>query len=285
MPTPVGTVSDLRRYPVKSMLGEQLERVEVTERGIPGDRAHALIDDETGKIVSVKRPKRWGRMFELVASSDGARVRVAFPDGTTLAIDDPELRKRLSDFFGRPVSIVTALPSDAAYDEAWAGELKDGAPPYMAMETTILDDEEFINGGAFMRADQNFFDFGVLHVVATGSTKELARHAPDSRFDPRRFRPNIVVDTPETGFLEKAWQGRALTIGNVRLTVGIPVPRCVMTTLAQGDLPPDREVLRSISMHNGVDILSSGTPYPCLGVYADVSAGGEIALGDTVTID
>jgi hypothetical protein len=58
-----------------------------------------------------------------------------------------------------------------------------------------------------------------------------------------------------------------------------------MTTLAQGDLAADRNVLRTISKYNGVDILGTGTPYPCVGLYADVSAGGEIAVGDAVTID
>lgn len=281
----VGTVSDLRRYPVKSMLGEQLERAEVTAKGIAGDRAYALVDDETGKVVSVKRPRRWGRIFELAASTDDGTVWVSFPGGTTLPIDDPKLPARLSDFFGRAVSVATAPPPGAGYDEAWAGELKSGAPPYLGMQTTVIEGEEFIDGGAFMRAHENFFDFGTLHLVATASTKQLARHAPDSRFDPRRFRPNIVVDTLDEGFIETLWQGHSLTIGDVRLTVGIPVPRCVMTTLAQGDLAADRNVLRTISKYNGVDILGTGAPYPCVGVYADASAGGEIAVGDAVTID
>ena len=281
----IGTVSDLRRYPVKSMLGEQLERADVTERGIAGDWAYALVDDETGKVVSVKRPRRWGRMFELAAATDDGTVRVSFPGGATLAMDDPELPARLSDFFGRAVSVAMAPPPGAGYDEAWAGELKAGAPPYLGMQTTVIDGEEFIDGGAFMRDHKNFFDFGTLHLVATASTKQLARHAPESRFDPRRFRPNIVVDTTDAGSIETLWQEHTLTIGDARLTVGIPVPRCVMTTLAQGDLAADRNVLRTISKYNGVDILGTGTPYPCVGVYADTAACGEIAVGDTVTID
>ena len=254
--TVVGTVSDLRRYPVKSMLGEQLDRAPLTEKGVAGDRAYALVDEETGKVVSVKRPKRWGRMFELTAQTDSDTVRVSFPDGATLAID-----------------------------EAWAGELKEGAPPYLGMGTEVIDGEEFIDGGAFMRAQGNFFDFGALHLVTTASTRQLAQHAPESSFDPHRFRPNIVVETPDTGFVETTWQGRTLTIGDIQLSVGINVPRCVMTTLAQDDLPADRTVLRTISRHNSVDFLGTGTPYPCLGVYADVATPGEIAVGDTVTID
>ena len=224
-------------------------------------------------------------MFELTATTVGGTVNVSFPDGTALAIDDPALRPRLGEFFGRPVSVASAPPPDAGYEEAWAGDLKEGAEPYLGMATEVIDGEAFIDGGAFMRANGNFFDFGALHLVTTASTRQLAEHAPESRFDPHRFRPNIVIETPDVGFVETAWQGRSLTIGDVRLTVGITVPRCVMTTLAQGDLPADRDVLRTISRHNAVDILGTGTPYPCVGVYAEVTAGGEIELGDTVTID
>lgn len=280
----VGTIADLRRYPVKSMLGEQLERAPLTGKGVNGDRAFALVDDETGKVISVKRPSRWGRMFELTASTLDDYVVVAFPDGATLAIDDPDLAGRLSQFFGRAVSVATSPPPGSGYEEAWAGELKDGAPPYLGMETEMIDGEEFIDGGAFMIANQNFFDFGALHLITTSSTSQLAAHAPESRFDPHRFRPNIVVETVEPGFVETAWPGRTLAIGDARLTVGINVPRCVMTTLAQGDLPADRGVLRAITKYNRIDLLGTGTPYPCVGVYADVTVAGEIAVGDTVTL-
>jgi ketosteroid isomerase-like protein len=69
-----GTVAAIRRYPLKSMLGEALHTVAVAERGVDGDRVCALIDDGTGKVVSVKRPKRWGRIFELAASTHACDV-------------------------------------------------------------------------------------------------------------------------------------------------------------------------------------------------------------------
>ena len=283
--TVVGIVSDLRRYPVKSMLGEQLHTAAITDTGVAGDRTYALVDDSTGKVISVKRPKLWGRMFELRASTDSNAVRISFPDGATFAIDDPELTNRLSNFFGRSVSVATAPPPDAAYEEAWVGELKQDARPYLDTPTELVDGEEFIDGGAFMRVNKNFFDFAPLHVVTTASTRELAEHAPKSSFEPRRFRPNIVVDTGEHRFVESAWQGQRMSIGGVELKVGIPVPRCVMTTLAQDGLPADRNVLRTISKYSALDFLGTGTRYPCLGIYAEVSnGGGKIALGDEVTI-
>lgn len=285
MATSVGTVAELWRFPVKSMLGERLQQADLTEKGVVGDRQFAIVDDETGKIVSVKRPRRWGRMFEITASTEQGTVKVSLPDGSALAVDDPALPARLSELFDRPVSVASSPPPDAGYDEAWVRELKDGVAPYLGMESELIDGEEFIDGGAFMRANQNFFDFGALHIVATSSTNELAVHGSGGRFEPRRFRPNIVIDGPDVGFVESEWQGRTLTIGPVRLVIGIPVPRCVMTTLAQGDLPFDRQVLRTITAANSIDLLGGGTRYPCLGSYADVAVAGQISVGDPVIID
>lgn len=283
----VGVVADLRRYPVKSMLGEGLGVAVLDERGLAGDRAFALVDDETGKVVSVKRPRWWGRIFELVAATgDDGRVRVTFPDGTVRAIDDPHLPDLLSDFFGRRVSIVGTPPPGASFDEVWERELKDGAEPYFGEPSRVEDGDEMVDGGTEMSAHGNLFNYGTLHVLTTSSTDALARAAPDSVFAPHRFRPNVVVDTRGDGFVETAWQGRSLTVGDgVRLAVTFTVPRCVMTTLPQGDQPADRGVLRTIARENAVDVLETGTRYPCLGVYADVGHGGRIEVGDPVLLD
>src|SRR5690348_3482708 len=55
----VGTIAALRRYPVKSMLGEDLPATEVTAYGLDGDRSHAVIDRTTGKVASAKHPRHW----------------------------------------------------------------------------------------------------------------------------------------------------------------------------------------------------------------------------------
>jgi uncharacterized protein YcbX len=281
----VGTVTSIRRYPVKSMLGEELAAATVSDRGVTGDRAYALVDEATGKVVSVKRPKLWGRIFELVATTGHDTVEVTFPDGSSASIDATDLPARLSAFFGRRVSVASVPPPDATFDEVWAGELKEGAPPYFGMPSRTEDGVEMIDAAVSLGVPGGFFDFGAIHIVTTGTVRTLAALAPGSRFDAHRFRPNIVVETDDDGFVESAWQGRALTIGAVRLSVSFTVPRCVMTTIAQGDLPADPEVLRTIARHNRVDVFGNGTPYPCVGVYADVTSGGTIRAGDPVTLD
>lgn len=280
--TTVGTVGELRRYPVKSMLGETLVSARVGAKGFEGDRAHALVDDETRKIASVKRPRLWGRLFELRAMTNGT-VFVAFPDGTELGIDDPALPDRLSDFLGRRVSIASTPPEDAAYDEVWERDLKGGVDPMFGRDSTMVDGEEMIEGGATMRM-RGDFNAASVHLVTTGSTRHLTELAAGVRVDPHRFRPNVVVDTEEVGFVENEWLGRRLRVGTVELEVTLRVVRCVMPTLAQEDLAADRRVLRAIAEHNMVDPGIGDGAYPCLGVYAEVVTPGEVRVGDPVVV-
>jgi hypothetical protein len=92
----------------------------------------------------------------------------------------------------------------------------------------------------------------------------------------RRFRPNIVVETAETGFVENDWVGNAIEIGdNVLIEVIGPCPRCVMTTLPQGDLPRDPGILRTAVQHNQQNV----------GVYCTVVRGGTIRRGDQVRVE
>lgn len=95
-----------------------------------------------------------------------------------------------------------------------------------------------------------FFDLAPVHLVTTATINRLRELAPQSRFEVRRFRPNLVVESPTgaSGFVENDWIGRTLAIGDeVRLNITGPCPRCVMTTLAQGDLPKDPGILRGRS--------------------------------------
>ncbi|HET7057153.1 MAG TPA: MOSC N-terminal beta barrel domain-containing protein [Nitrospiraceae bacterium] len=56
MPVEMGAVISLWRYPVKSMIGEELQTAQVTDRGLIGDRAYALIDEADGKVATAKNP-------------------------------------------------------------------------------------------------------------------------------------------------------------------------------------------------------------------------------------
>jgi uncharacterized protein YcbX len=125
----------------------------------------------------------------------------------------------------------------------------------------------------------SFFDVFPLSLLTTSTLERLTNLRPGSRFDERRFRMNVILETAEPGFVENGWPGRVLRIGEeVRVTITMPDPRCVMTTLAQDDLPKDTDVLRTLARHNRLEV--AGGLWPCAGVYAALVSPGTIRVGD-----
>jgi uncharacterized protein len=290
------SVTSIYRYPVKSMLGESLSRCRFDGHGMLGDRAYALIDVETGAVASAKVPRRWARLLEFSARylteplPGGAipPLEITFPDGSVLGSDDPGLDTALSAVLGREVTLSTAAPADATFEELWP-EIDGLAPQRFIDRTTARRDDH--SGEAISRlelasfAPGSFFDLSAVHLLTGATLDRLRSLAPDATFDARRYRPNLVLDGAGTGFVENTWSGRTLAIGDdgAALAVSIPTMRCVMTTLAQGDLPVDAGTLRTIAKHNRVAIPEMGT-WACAGAYADVAAGGEVRVGDAVAV-
>jgi uncharacterized protein len=195
----LGSIVSLWRYPVKSMMGEELNAAEVTKDGLLGDRAYALVD-----------------------SRRAATAEEYWPD-----IEGLDHRDAVTDF---------------------------GLP------------------------DGTFFDCAFVHLLTTATLGRLRVLHPEGRFEVRRFRPNIIVETAngEKEFTENAWIGQIVAIGDaVRLSITGPCARCVMTTLPQGDLPKDAGILRTAAQHNHANV----------GVYASVLQSGKVRRGDSVTLE
>ena len=269
-----GSVVGLWRYPVKSMMGEELNAAEVTEGGLVGDRRFALVDPSTGKIAGAKNPRKWGNFFDFRAAyvepprreSKLPAVRLTLPDGTVVTSDQPDLAQILSKALGREVAFAAAKgdgeASGATAEEYWPD--MEG----LDFRYTVTD---------FELPAGTFFDLAVVHLLTTATIDKLRELYPQGRFEVRRFRPNIVVatDPEEHGFVENDWIGRTVAIGDkVRLRITGACPRCVMTTLPQGDLPKDAGILRAAAQHNQANV----------GVYADVIEAGAIERGDAVTL-
>jgi MOSC domain-containing protein len=275
-----GRIAALWRYPVKSMLGEQFETAAVGEHGIEGDRSFALIDVETGKVCSAKRYDLWGGLFAFRSALERPGLaRITFPDGSERTTEDPELSDALSDVLGRPVRLSSTAPPDATIEEIW--DESKGTRMY-GPRVGEHDGDPVIDVMASFAAPGDFFDFSAIHLLTTNTLAELGRLEPGSRFDVRRFRPNIVVAVDdEQGFVENDWT--VVRIGDVELTTLMRVPRCVMTTLPQDDLPKDTNVLRSTAKHNMVEAGPLGK-MPCAGIYSAVTSSGTLRVGDAVEI-
>ena len=288
----VGTIGALWRFPVKSMLGEQLDAAEVSEGGIAGDRAYALVDRETGKVASAKHPKLWPGLLACRATfvepprlgEEPPPARIDLADGTSVLSDAPDVDAVLSRVFGRAVELARAAPEDYTIDQYHPDEENLDPEGHRDEVTEAKLGAAFFNERGLPSAvpEGSFFDLFPLSLITTSSLERLGELQPGSRFDVRRFRMNVVVETPTDGFVENSWLGRALDVGGgVRLNVVIPDPRCVMTTVAQEDLPRDPQVLRTLAQHNRIDVAGAGL-YPCAGVYAVAESSGTIRKGERV---
>lgn len=289
----VGSVAELWRFPVKSMQGEQLEEVTATERGVVGDRAYALIDSETGKVASAKSVKRFPDLLACRAAfveqpragSDVPPVRIDLPNGSSVTSDSRDADGALSTYFRREVRLARVAPDDFTIDQyhpdvegADPGGNRDTvvAQPLGAALFAALGMESPVPVGAF-------FDVFPLSVMTTSTLARLNELQPESRFEQRRFRMNVIVRTEQPGFVENDWVGHDLGLGDgTKINVAMLDPRCVMTTLPQEGLPQDTNVLRALVRHNRLQVGTLGQ-FPCAGVYAVVTAPGAVRTGDRVT--
>ncbi|WP_073928907.1 MOSC domain-containing protein [Streptomyces sp. CB03911] len=267
----------LWRYPVKSMLGERIPAVEVTDRGLAGDRRLALLDRASGKVASAKTPRLWRSLLTCAAVLAGPATRITGPAGETLLSTDAGVDDALSAIVGRPVTLTDRPPDGAELDRSRPEEvLAEG------LEAEVAADVVRFGSAA---PPGTFFDFAPVHLLTTSTVERLAAFGPRGVAEVERYRPNLVIDTPGTGFVEQRWVGRDLRIGDrLVLRVMASTPRCAVPTLAYGDLPRDLDALRTPAVHNRVPALPGRPPEPCVGVYAQVLRPGPVRVGDTVRL-
>ena len=283
------TVTEIWRYPVKSMVGGTVGTADLSMLGIVGDRHWAVRSLEWG---GVRGAKKIGTLMQFAARetnpgtpADG--VEITLPNGTTVLSGDPVVNDALSASLGHPVELVQ-LPADG--DDA---HFLRGAPtssdPMGELRAVFgrEDDEPLPDFSAFPPEVASYesppgthHDCWPLMVMSTSAVRALRDALPGSDTDIRRFRPSMVVDTGDAvGHPEFSWSGRTAAVGSARIEFLSPCPRCVMTTLAVGptasQVPADRAVLRHIVRDLGQN----------LGVYARVLVPGMVRTGDEIVFD
>lgn len=228
------TVAAIWRYPVKSMRGEALQQAPLESRGLAGDRRLA-IRDVAGKLGSGKNTRR----FRALRGLFDFRATTA---EDTVWVEGPGIDRKLAA--GSP-------ELDALLSHRY------GEPMTVATEH-----------------DVSHFDQAPVHLLTTASLRWLAERLGESAADPRRFRPNLLLEAPGNQPVEDGWIGATLRIADVELQVVDRTVRCVMPNLAQEELAPNPAILRRLGRDNDT----------CLGVYANVVVPGTVRLGDTALL-
>jgi uncharacterized protein YcbX len=211
-------------------------------------------------------------------------LRITLPNGNVVNSEQSDCNQALSEVFDREVALATVVQAGAGYEASWPQ--MEGLTPVGEPVSTTAEETVTTLPLAIASPTGTFFDVAAMHVLTSTTLNRMQALYPAGQFDVRRFRPNMVValDVDGHDFPENDWLEHTLTIGNaVRLHVTLPTPRCVMTTLPQGDLPRDPGILRTLAQHNRVTVGDFGV-HGCAGVYADVVRSGTIRCGDVVRI-
>jgi len=238
-------VIGLWRYPVKSMQGEQLTSGHLESDGLVGDRQWGIRDERTGRILTARRRPE---LLAAAAIYDGEVPVITLPDGRTAMGPGPDTDALLSQWLGSPVTLVSSAGRAGARAEYFADATDDESQP---IEWTM--------------PPGRFVDAGAILVLSTSSLRTAAAHHPDGVWDPRRFRPNVLLDTgAEDGWIEDHWVGSPVSVGAATLMPTQGCIRCTMVTRAQPDLDADVEIFRTLARHHGAR----------LGVWCEVHIGG-----------
>lgn len=286
----VGTVAEIWRYPVKSMGGERLAQSAIATRGLHADRMWAVRDVELDTFTTARR---WPVLLRCDARfaqdpagrsagpGDVLEVIVTFPDGSELSSSDPAVNARLSELIGKPARLepLPALSEKGRYrtpqvtkaDLRRQFSIADGEP---LPDFSMFPVRKLAELARYATPLGALYDAYPILLITRASLRALAEHAPGSRFDARRFRPNVLIDRDGAELAEFGWCGGRLHAPQVTFDAEIPTLRCSIPTREQGDLPADPDVLRTINAHAD----------HCLGVYANVSTAGTLTEGDALEL-
>ncbi|OKI00375.1 hypothetical protein A6A06_22500 [Streptomyces sp. CB02923] len=274
----VGTVTTLWRYPVKSLLGEEVPDISANAHGLAGDRALALVHQTSGQVASAKNPRLWRDLLKLRAEIIDGAVRITLPSGRTVRSTDAHVHRTLTAHLGQPVTLADTPPEKATLERSCPEEvLAAGTAAEVARETMEI---------ATQAPPGTFFDYAPLHLITRATLDRITELGPRATtVEAERYRPNVVIRTEAAGFVENDWPGRELRIGDeLTLRVVARTPRCAVPTLEHGRLPRDPDALRVPARHNRVVPMDDADPQPCGGVYAQVVRPGRIRQGDAVRV-
>jgi len=248
------SVTQIWRYPVKSLQGEPLNETPITDV-IPGDRTWGIISKQTGRLMSAKR---YGALLFGSARIEGDRCVISLPGNTETASDASDVDEVLSSWLGTEVELRQPTPGSS-----------------MSIDIELDDGGEQASGFPMVHFPTQpgwFYDStSSLHIISEATLSHLDDVIGRGAGDVRRYRPNIVVEGL-TPFGEEAWCDETLTIGTATAWVKKPTDRCVLITREQPTFAASRDALKHLVASNNSNA----------GISAQPRSAGLVALGDSV---
>ena len=278
-------VSEIWRYPVKSMGGERIDAAALGERGLHADRMWAVRDPALGAISTARRlppllrcQARYAGDPVCAEPGDAPEVVITFPDGEEIPSSDPRVHPRLSDLVGREVRLEPLPPVNKKERYRAPRETKASLRAHFGLadneplpDLSMFSLRKLAELSRYVTPVGSYVDAYPVHLLTRASLAAMKAQTPSSDFDVRRFRPNLVLDTDtEQELPENSWCGAELEAPGATLRGEIPTIRCVMPTRAQLELENDPDVLLTVATR----------AERCLGIYATVGRTGTIAVGD-----
>jgi hypothetical protein len=202
----LGTVTALRRYPVKSMLGEDVDASDVSRSGLARDRRLAVVSRRTGKVASAKYPRLWRDLLTLSAEALDEDVKITLPDGKAVSSSDADIDEVLAAVLHEPVTLTATPPPDASLDRAVPeAVLRNGVKAQVPAE--IIE----IGAGA---PPGTFVDFAPLHLLTTSALDRIAGLSPFSG-PTRNATPRCSAPAGSAPATPSGWpDGRISTLTN-----------------------------------------------------------------------
>jgi uncharacterized protein YcbX len=242
----VGKISELWRYPVSSVAGEQIDHVEVSPNGMSGDRRFALVEVSNGVVAHPERDKRWQKAIFVKARTlaDGD-VQLQVPGHDWLSVQAAGLANALTSYFEFAVAV----------------------RPYERTAQEGTDAEFAIDR----------YEVSPLHLLTSASIDHLKSIHPAGDPDRRRFRPNILMAAEQdiSGFAELEWINAAIRLGELPGKVIAPTKRCGFTIIAQEGLENDPEILRNVMRYGKRN----------MGVYCAPFETGTLRVGEPIFVE
>jgi uncharacterized protein YcbX len=249
-------VSQLWRYPVKSLGGERVQTLNLMADGVEGDRCWGILDGADGRILTGRREP--ALLFAAAHVGTDGLPCIVLPDGRAVAGLGSATDQALSEWLGRSVTLIAAAESDAQRAEYFADPTDDAS---QAIEWTM--------------PEGRFVDAAPVLVLTTAGLRACATAYPGGAWDVRRFRPNLLVEAEGEDWLEDAWIGRTLRVGAAHLAPRKRCIRCTMVNRSQPGLAKDVEIYKTLHRTHGGDA----------GAWSQVIRPGMLSIGDAAVLE